>query len=295
MVYEKLNEYRYLRDISIAWLNRNSNISLHQLLQKKLSDFDGLQDYFTNNLFSAYKSQRDDLPFTDDWLFPTDEGNFYMPGKFSQNITRMLARADMPTKPSHPKKMSQAQFDSLLGLRFNYQRPVYQMTIASALLGLQALRPEEVANLVKEDVDLDDQTITLRETKGQEPQVIPIHPDLLIPLRNYLNHLEPGDALFVRSTGRKWTRKDVHNAVTKIGNLYGISPINPRRLRSTVAHEMVSMGVPMNVISRFLRHKDEATAPRHYTAIQEISTVRDTLNEFKPVPIPQDIFSQIEE
>jgi len=57
--------------------------------------------------------------------------------------------------------------------------------------------------------------------------------------------------------------------------------INPRKLRSTVAHHMIAIGVPMNVISEVLRHKDKATAPRHYTQITDIEIVRHAMNSVR--------------
>lgn len=149
-------------------------------------------------------------------------------------------------------------------------------------MGFQAWRPEEVAKLIKKDIDLDNQTIMLWDTKSQESQPVPIHPDLLEPLTAYLSHLKSNEALFIRSTGRQWDRKDVYEAVGKVAKQCNIENINPRRLRSTVGHEMASAGVPMNVITQVLRHSDEATAPRHYTYLQEIATVRNAFFRYRP-------------
>ena len=286
MTYAKSNEFRYFRDLSIVWLTRNSKFPVQQVLQKKLGDFSELNKFFTNDLLVTYKSLRDQLETDEQWLFPTDDGNLYMPRKFTQNIQRMLEKANMPTKPNHPDKMSQAQVEALLGLRFSYQRPVYQQTISGALLGLQAMRPEEVAGLRKKDIDLDSQTILLEDTKSQKPQYLPIHPDLVEPLTTYLAYLKPNEPLFVTGTGTQWNRKDVHQAVGKIASQCGLEGINPRRLRSTVGHEMISGGVPLNAVSLILRHSDEATTVRHYTHLQDIADARSVLNQFRPVATP---------
>ena len=282
LTYEKSNKFRYFREMSIVWSTRNSNLPVQQILQKKLSDFDELNKFFTNDLLTTYKDLREELTTDETWLFATDDGKLYLPGKFAQNVQRLLKIAGIPTKPSHPDKMSQAQLDALLNLRFSYERPLYQQTLAAAFLGLQAWRPEEVAALIKRDVDLDNQTIMLQDTKSQEPQPVPIHPDLLGPLTAYLSHLKPNEALFIRSTGHQWDRKDVYKAVGKVAKQCNVENINPRRMRSTVGHEMASAGVPMNVITQVLRHSDEATAPRHYTYLQEIAAVRNVFANYRP-------------
>jgi len=272
--------------LSIVWLTRNSKFPVQQILQKKLSDFTELNKFFTNDLLTTYKGLRDQLETDEPWLFPTDDGKLYMPGKFAQNIQRLLEKADMPSKPNHPVKMSQAQVEALLGLRFSLQRPVYQQTIAGALLGLQAMRAEEVAGLRKKDIDFESLTIFLEDTKSQEPQYLPLHPDLVKPLSIYLARLKPNDPLFVTSTGSQWDRKDVHQAVGKIASQCGLENINPRRLRSTVGHEMMSGGVPLNGISLVLRHSDEATTARHYLHLRDIADARRVINQFRPVATP---------
>jgi len=284
--WEISNKFRYYREMSIIWLTRNSNLPVQQVLQKKLSDFDEMNKFFTNDLLSTYKAMRDKLATDEFWLFPTDDGKLYLPGKFSQNVQRMLEKADMPTKPNHPDKMSRAQIEGLLGLRFSYERPIYQQTLAGAMLGLQAMRPEEVAGLLKTDIDLDNQVIALGETKSQEPQGVPIHPDLLGPLTTYIAHLKPKEALFVRSTGRQWNRKDVHQAIGKIAGQCNLENINPRRLRSTVGHEMMANGVRLNEITLVMRHSDEATTARHYVHLEDIEKARVVINQFRPVANP---------
>lgn len=282
LTYEKSNKFRYFREMSIVWLTRNSKLPVQQILQKKMHDFDELNKFFTNDLLTNYRDLREELTTEEAWLFATDDGKLYMPGKFSQNIQRMLKTVGMPTKPNHPDKMSQAQLEALLSLRFSYERPLYQQTLAAAFLGFQAWRPEEVAGLLKKDIDLESQTITLQDTKSQKPQPVPIHPDLLEPLTAYLAHLKPGEALFIRSTGHQWDRKDVHDAVGKVADQCNLENINPRRLRSTVGHEMASAGIPLNQITQVLRHSDEATAPRHYTYLQDIAAVRDIFAHYRP-------------
>lgn len=283
MTSEKFSEFRYFRDLSIVWIARNSKLPVQQILQKRLNDFDELNKFFTNDLLITYKCLRDGLSTDERWLFTTDDGKLYAPGKFAQNIQRMLEKAHMPSKPNHPAKLSQAQVEALLELRFQSQRASYQQALAGFLLGIQALRPEEVAGLYYKDIDLYEQIIILRETKGQEVQIVPMHPDLVKPIERYLQHIHPDEPLFIRSTGQPWNRKDVYNTIEKLATRCDLTNINPRRLRSTVAHEMISAGVPFNVISELLRHKDKATAPRHYTALQGIIELRKALNLYKPL------------
>ncbi|MEI7849573.1 MAG: tyrosine-type recombinase/integrase [Chloroflexota bacterium] len=109
-----------------------------------------------------------------------------------------------------------------------------------------------------------------------------MHQDLVDPLTKYLAHLKECEALFVTETGKQWCRKDVHGSTINFCKQFSKHEINPRKLRSTLAHELAATGVPQNVISLVLRHKDPATAARYYTSVQDIGLARNAINSFNP-------------
>ena len=135
MNFQGLAEFRYSRDMVITYMARNSKISVSKLLQWQISEHEKLQDYFSDNMLADYLLIRKQLSNNCVWLFPTENGNLYMQDKFAQNIRRLLVIADMPDQPHHPIKLTPAQYKGLQKLRFDYQRPVFQNTIAVALLG----------------------------------------------------------------------------------------------------------------------------------------------------------------
>jgi integrase len=151
-----------------------------------------------------------------------------------------------------------------------------------------ALRPGEVANLCKDDIDIDNMYMYLRETKSQEPQRLPIHPDLQSSLVRYVKHLKPGEPLFIRMSKKQWDRKDVYLAVEKMSNHLGIDGIHPRRIRSTVASQMLRSGIPLKDVSALLRHKDIATTLRHYSGVIEMENISNAMNLYRPTkPMPK--------
>ncbi len=278
---QKLNEFRFLREITIINIVREKGFSLQKILQLKSDEEPNLISTQAVQHMSEYLSCRNNLFPDAFFLFPTEEGAFFMPAKFKQNLCKLLKRAGQSVSPSHPAKLLEHQVQAILNLKFQYQRAKFQNILAASLLGLQALRPGEVANLKKEDIDFDQRLLILRETKSQEIQETPIHQNLLLPLESYVKHLKQGEYLFVRSSEKQWTRKDVYHSVQELGDSFGIPDVNPRKMRSSVAHYLISIGVPMNVLSKLLRHKDESTAPRHYTHIYENEIVRHATNSLQ--------------
>ncbi len=288
MNFQKLIEFRYLRDVVIILAVRKLNYSIPQALEINadqnlvfISDRD-------NILFREYSNCRNTI-FPDlSLLFPTEDGTQYLPNKFWQNIEKLLRQVGAQSLPSHLARIPSEQIDAILALKFENQRPAFQQTLASGLLGFMALRPGEVANLCEDDIDIDSMKIYLRETKSQEPQRLPIHSDLQSSLTNYLKHLKPGEPLFIRLSKKQWDRKDVYRAVGKLSIHFGLDGIYPRRIRSTVASQMLRIGIPLKDVSALLRHKDIATTLRHYAGIVEMENISYALNQYQPTkPMPK--------
>jgi len=284
---QKLNEFRYLREITIVNVIREMGFSAQKTLQLQADEAPDLVSKQAIQHMTEYLLCRHLLFPAAIFLFPTEDGALFAPTKFKQNLRKLLKLAGQPVSPSHPSKLLEYQVQAILNLKFQYQRSKFQQILVASLLGFQALRPGEVANLRKEDIDFDQKILFLRETKSQEIQQAPIHQDLVSPLEKYVAYLKQGEYLFVRSSKKQWTRKDVYLSVQELGKAFGIPDVNPRKMRSSVAHYLISIGVPMNVISKLLRHKDEATAPRHYTHIYENEIVRQATNSLQFYTQPQ--------
>lgn len=287
---QRLNEFRFLREITIVNVIREAGYSVQKTLQLQADEMPNLISAQAVQHMKEYLSCYHSLFPAVIFLFPTEDGALFAPAKFKQNLRKLLKLAGQPVSPSHPAKLLEYQVQAILNLKFQYQRSKFQHILAASLLGLQALRPGEVANLRKEDIDFDRKILILRETKSQEIQQAPIHQDLVSPLEKYVTYLKQGEYLFVRNSKKPWTRKDVYLSVQELGKVYGIPDVNPRKMRSSVAHYLISIGVPINVISKLLRHKDESTAPRHYTPVYETEIVRHATNslQFKPQPQPNE-------
>jgi integrase len=179
-------------------------------------------------------------------------------------------------------QLSPEHLKSILSLKFENQRPVFQLVLATAILGYMALRPGEVANLRREDVQVDSRVMYLRETKSQEPQIMVIHDELLPILENYVKRLRHGEPLFIRQSKKQWERRDVYRAVEKVSDYFSLEGIYPRRLRSTVACQLLRKGVPIHYVSALLRHKDSATTLRHYAGVVEEMNLSYVMQQHQP-------------
>lgn len=266
MKYQKLTEFRYLRDISILIVSRSLKIPFRYILQMKKNESKVAILSNSSAFFQEYLSKLKQLFPDNDLLFPTDDGKPLLTVKYKQNLKRIIQIAGITGRNICLSELTSDDFEKLLDLKFAIQRPNIQVYLATALLGYLALRPNEVANIKKDDIFLSEEKIILRNTKSREDQPIVIYPTLVEPLKNYIQHLGPEEPLFIRESNEQWDRRDVYRAINNFGKFHGFTKINPRRFRSTVANYMINSGIPIKFVSKYLRHADIATTLRHYLA-----------------------------
>jgi len=232
-------------------------------------------------LFVEYLQRRDKLFSETDILFPTLNGNCYLPGKFSKRCKKIFREAGIQPNPNHPRGISSQQYQKLLSLRFHYQRQRYQIILTIALLDCNALRSSEVANLRKRNINLDDGIIILEMTKAGVTQYVHIPEYLIEPLRKFTSYLSLNDPLFIKLNGNQWSRKDIYRVVKQYGLVRGVKELYPRRIRTTVARKLRENGASLDEAREFLRHSELRTT-RLYYAPDTVESRRRIFERYHP-------------
>ena len=168
MNFQKSNEFRFLREISIVNVVRETGSSVQKTLQLRVCDLPNLTSTQAIQHMQEYVSCRRSLFSNVDLLFPTESGSMFLSMKFKQNLRKLLTLAGQPISPSHPAKMTEHQIQAILNLKFQYQRSKFQQILAASFLGFQGLRPSEVANLKKEDIDFDQKILIYARQKARK-------------------------------------------------------------------------------------------------------------------------------
>ncbi|MEA3421948.1 MAG: site-specific integrase [Acidobacteriota bacterium] len=307
-----------LRDLTITWLVRETNMPLKMVLELSREDIltdsesalmgenfisnmplkmvlelsrediltDSESELMGENVISNMPSfvvsyiHNWDILFPDEEiLFPTKDGNRYYPKQFAKRARKLLSDANASVKPYYPKKLSSEQYKKLIDLRFRLQRHRYQMILATALCTYLGCRSAEVAGLKKADIDFSNRVINLVDTKGQEDQESPLLSVLYKPFLNFTERFSHLEHLFVNFDGKPWNRIDVLKAVKRYGRELGIIGLTPRRMRATLGVTLARMKMSPSLLAKTLRHRDPATALRYYN-YRKVDEVRYALESF---------------
>jgi site-specific recombinase XerD len=290
---QQSDEYIYLRQIIVLVLAQSSCESIGHVLSVRrdevsiqggtvviakrtfdLSHFD----------FTRYLMLRDQHVPETDLLFPSKTGKQLSPSKFNEIMKHMIDDAESTGTMKKHQLSFEGKISTLQTMAFEKKRSSYQKTLAVALSCYLALRPSEIAKLKRLDFDFHNRVLTLRLTKGQEDQILPIPSDLFQPLLLYTSLLPTDNSyLFVNSIGNPWDRRDVHAVIRDRGIEKGLTiKVTPRRLRPSVIKQLISRkNTPESVLIKLLRHKDGRTLHTNYLCDLN-DELSDTLDNFHP-------------
>jgi len=132
------------------------------------------------------------------------------------------------------------------------------------------LRSGELCKLEDRDLDLDNKTIRLRETKGGRDDIALLNDECAETLRTYLNirpklEIDGRTPLFYTDNFNLWDRNDVHRIFIYYKNKAGIKKPGAVHVfsRHSPATIMVAKGCDIRIIKEVLRHRDIRTTLRY--------------------------------
>ncbi len=134
------------------------------------------------------------------------------------------------------------------------------------LLYASGMRVSELVSLRLDDIDLD-QSFVRCFGKGAKERVIPLHPQAVNALRDYLTRGRPGletkgskSALFLNKRGEQLTRQGYWVILKRLAKKAGIhGKITPHMLRHSFATHLLKGGAPLRHVQELLGHASIAT------------------------------------
>ena len=133
------------------------------------------------------------------------------------------------------------------------------------------LRGNELINLKKADLDLNNNIITVRNRKGDIDQQLPINKELRLQLIRYVNKYDiNSEYLFVSKNNKKMAISNLHYLLskTRVNN-----SINPHSLRRYCCTNMLKSGIPITMVSRFMNHSSIEVTNSYYADIKATDIV----------------------
>lgn len=144
-------------------------------------------------------------------------------------------------------------------------------------------RVSEFIQLRVEDISFEERVVIIRHGKGDKRREVPIRRELAQLLQIHLDQRRAGPLFRSRqqgsgSTPYLYTRQRIGQRVRQIAQAAGIHKrVYPHLLRHTMATRLLSLGMDIAEVQRFLGHEDIATTQLY--AITSIAALRKKFDQ----------------
>ena len=160
-------------------------------------------------------------------------------------------------KKKQPKEwLTKEEYNQLIN---NPYLPRKDDLIIQLLYGC-ALRVSELCNIRVKDVNIENATIIIWESKrSKEPALVPVPTPLLKMINQWIsdNKLTKASYLFFSQLSSKISRAQIHRLIKEASQRSGIKKaITTHSMRRTRATLLLDEGLPIEQVSRLLRHKN---------------------------------------
>jgi len=144
------------------------------------------------------------------------------------------------------------------------------------LLLFTGLRREEVARLKWSDIDFNEQTLLVRDTKNRIPLMLPLS-DFLFALLSRRQHQAVNQFVFGNLRTRSGRIEDPKKTIYKLREQTGIF-FNPHDLRRTFATLVERLDIPAYALKRLLNHKLNGDVTAGYI-IMDVERLRKPMQQ----------------
>lgn len=132
------------------------------------------------------------------------------------------------------------------------------------------LRVSEIINLMKKDINFEEDLIKIRLAKGKKDRFVKIPLSIKQELKSYIS-LASGEYLFESNRGGKLTKKTIGKIVSNSAKKASIKKrVYPHLLRHSFATHLLEGGTDIRIIQKLLGHSDIKTT-QIYTQISQAS------------------------
>ena len=145
------------------------------------------------------------------------------------------------------------------------------------------LRLQELLNLEVRDVNLEDESLSVRNGKGGKDRFVPIHPHLIPKLRAYYTerkkYLKPSMWFFTGiKSDKKLYPKDIRRILKEVGNASGVK-VTAHMLRHTFGKLMVEADYNIYKLKEIMGH-EQVTTTQRYVSISTKS-IKESFDQIK--------------
>ena len=156
----------------------------------------------------------------------------------------------------------------------------YRVWVMTNFLLSTGIRQHSLISIKIKDIDFDAEVVHVNITKNRKPLIIPLNPDIIKILKEYLKYRKGGkdDYLFCNVYGKPLVRSTVYSSFHEYNRQRGIQKTGIHRYRHTFAKKWVLLGGNVVTLQRILGHSSLAITQNYLNLL--VSDMKKDIDQF---------------
>jgi integrase/recombinase XerD len=181
------------------------------------------------------------------------------------------------------------ELEQLLDRKERYMALFYRNKVLMGLLVYQGLKPQEMASLSINDVNLSGGTIYIKSTHTTNSRTLSLKPGQILLLHNYLQEVRPkllkgaiSDVLLIGQRACAMQVGDiVKHVIRSYKNVYPGRNVTAQRIRQSVIANLLQQRYDISVVQQFAGHKYPSSTERYKQS--EVETLKAAIEQYHPM------------
>lgn len=186
------------------------------------------------------------------------ERNYYFDNPFEKITFRI---SDYEPQKQISKILTRSGIIKFLNAIINHSDDIESDLLLFTILLSTGCRISEVLNLKCEDIDVSNDSFTLKDTKNNDQRVVNLRPNVGSLINTFTTYRgrTPTDNVFLNRHAKKLVHSEVDKLFKHYLQLAKLPPLNLHSLRSTFATLMADENTPITIIQQLIGHRSLAS------------------------------------
>ena len=203
-------------------------------------------------------------------------------GKRKDNPSKAIRLRDKQNRDVQLQDLfTEQELENLLNRKERYNALAYRNKVLMSLLIYQALKPDEIAKLHLQDINLTEAIIYIKASGKNNSRELHLKSIQILLFQQYQNEIRPillkdkqTDILLLGQRQNPMSGEDITKHITRsFKGLYAPRKVNAQSIRQSVITNLLKAGNDLRIVQVFAGHKYTSSTERYkQTSVEELKT-----------------------
>ena len=212
-------------------------------------------------------------------------------GQRQDNPSKAIRLRDKQSRDIQLQDLFTSQeLETLLNRKERFNNLSYRNRVLMSLLIYQALKPDEIAKITLNDINLSEATIYIKGSGKNNSRELTLKPHQILLFHHYQSEIRPkllkqnqSDYFIIGQRGIPMPGEDITKHVKRSFKGYSnLGKVNCQRIRQSVITNLLKAGNDLRIVQVFAGHKYPSTTERYkQTSLEELKREIDRYHPMK--------------